>query len=143
VEQLGADRTADRAPYAGVWVRRDALARASSASALAGNLRGAPGCTIEEMLRLRHEQYPSEVVPVTTASILPRGNFRVWIEGAGWSSILGGRSGADVAFTDRAGYHWIRRALGKLQEIPEDPLTYFQRWEMYGPYDLQTPEPVE
>jgi hypothetical protein len=105
-------------------------------------IQGAGPRTIEEMLELR-QQSPDQLVPVTTASILPKGAFQVWIAGVGWSSIMAGRSGADVAFTDRAGTHWIRRALGKLEELAEDPFTYFQRWEMYGPYELQTPEPLK
>ena len=55
---------------------------------------------------------------------------------------MGGRSAAEVAFTDRAGKHWIRRGTGQLEPLPEDPIDYFQRLGLYGPYDLQTPERV-
>lgn len=79
---------------------------------------------------------------MTTVSILPGGLYRVWIEGSGWHQILSGRAGVDVAFTDRAGAHWIRRATGQLDEIPKPPLEYFQEWNFYGPHDFQSPERV-
>jgi hypothetical protein len=84
--------------------------------------------------------------PVTTASVLPpSGTYRVWVHGFWLNAAgggLGGRSAAEVAFTDRAGNHWIRRATGQLEELPEDPIDYFQRLGLHGPYDLQTPERV-
>lgn len=97
--------------------------------------------TIEEMCKIRHPQ-GREVrrLAVTTASILPGGIYRIWIRGIGWSRIKSGRFGAEVAFTDRAGSHWIRRATGNLIEIPEEPLMYFKQFGMSAPYDLQTPE---
>lgn len=84
--------------------------------------------------------------PMTTASVLPpSGTYRVWVHGfwlnAGGGG-MGGRSAAEVAFTDRAGKHWIRRATGQLEELPEDPIAYFQRLGLHGPHDLQTPERV-
>lgn len=85
-------------------------------------------------------------IPITTVSILPGGTHRVWIPGARWFGAGGGglgvRSGAEVAFTDRAGKHWIRRATGRLEPLPEDPITYFESRRLYGPHDLQTPERV-
>jgi hypothetical protein len=80
--------------------------------------------------------------PVTTASILPPGRHRVWVGGIGWGRGMGGRPGAEVAFTDRAGRHWIRRATGRLEEIPKEPFEYFKEWGLFGPYDLQNPEPI-
>jgi hypothetical protein len=79
-------------------------------------------------------------IPMTIVSILPSGTFRVWVPFAG--NVMAGRFGAEVAFTDRAGIHWIRRATGKLEEIPKDPLKYFQDRGLYGPYDLVTPDRV-
>jgi hypothetical protein len=78
--------------------------------------------------------------PITTASILPGGTYRVWIDKVGWGRIINGRLGAEVAFTDRAGSHWIRRATGQLEELAIAPLEYFKKWNMYGPHDLQTPQ---
>jgi hypothetical protein len=98
--------------------------------------------TIEEMCKIRHPQGREVRLAVTTASILPGGTYRIWIRGTGWSRIRSGRFGAEVAFTDRAGSHWIRRATGNLIEIPEEPLIYFERYGMSAPYDLQTPERI-
>lgn len=117
-------------------------------------LQGAGPRSMEEWLEFqrqrdeRRDQPPGDIptftrVPVITASILPpKGVFRVWIPGVGWSAILSGRSGAEVAFTDRAGAHWIRRAGGLLEELPEDPIDYFHRRGFYSPYELYTPERV-
>jgi len=80
--------------------------------------------------------------PVTTVSILPGGTHRVWIRGTGWTAAMGGRPGAEVAFTDRAGTSWIRRATGELEELDGEPFTYFTRYGLYGPYDLQTPQRI-
>jgi hypothetical protein len=55
---------------------------------------------------------------------------------------MSGRSGAEVAFTDRNNTHWIRRATGQLEELDEDPLRYFAQLGFYGPHDLQTPERI-
>jgi hypothetical protein len=103
-------------------------------------IQGAGPRSIEEMLKLRYASQPPQPAPVMTSGILPPGDSRVWIGGTGWSAILSGRSGAEVAFTDRSGGNWIRRATGTLEELPEDPLTYFSRFGMYGPHEFQVPE---
>ena len=54
---------------------------------------------------------------------------------------LRGRNGAEIAFTDRSGSHWIRRPSGELQEIDDGPRAYFGKLGLHGPYDLQSPEP--
>jgi len=64
----------------------------------------------------------------------------VWVRGAGWWRGMSGKSGVDVAFTDRAGSHWIRRATGELIELPQPPLNYLQPYGLHGPHDYQTPE---
>jgi hypothetical protein len=105
-------------------------------------IQGAAPHTLEEMLKFRRrDTYQS--VPVTTLSILPPGRSRGGIGGTGWTSIMSGRAGAEIAFTDRAGAHWIRRATGKLDELAVDPLTYFEQFGFYGPHDFDTPEPVD
>ena len=81
--------------------------------------------------------------PTVLLSILPPGRWRIWISGSSWG-ILSGRVGAEVAFTDRAGAHWIRRAKGNLEELPIPPFDHFEKSGMYGPpYDYQMPIPVE
>ena len=57
-------------------------------------------------------------------SVLPPGRWKVGIR-SGWHG--GSRfPGAEVAFTDRAGVHWIRRATGKLEEIQEPAIDHFK-----------------
>lgn len=59
------------------------------------------------------------------------------------SSILAGRSGAEIAFTDRAGRHWIRRALGgNVEPLQMDPFAHFRQFGLYPPYELETPEKI-
>ena len=41
------------------------------------------------------------------------------------SSIMQGRLAVEVAFTDRAGQHWIRRSTGHLAEISQSPIDYY------------------
>ena len=48
----------------------------------------------------------------------------------------------EVAFTDRAGASWIRRATGTLEELPKATLDYFGDFHLDGPYEFQTPERV-
>lgn len=109
-------------------------------------IQGAAPRTMEEWLHARQGsadlQTDYRPLPITTASILPPGKSVVWIEGTGWSAHLSGRSGAEVAFTDRAGSHWIRRASGQLVELPQSPFRYFTRHGLMSPYELQTPEPL-
>lgn len=79
--------------------------------------------------------------PIATASILPPGMHRVWVGGVKWAMGSGfNRSGAEVAFTDRSGNHWIRRATGQLEELQDDPFSHFQQLGLHAPLDLQTPE---
>jgi hypothetical protein len=94
--------------------------------------------TIEDWLEYRNREQESGRrgdVGITTASILPSGRYRVWIDGR-WRE-QGARPGAEVAFTDRAGSHWVRRATGQLEELAEDPITHYLG---DGPHLLQTPE---
>jgi hypothetical protein len=52
---------------------------------------------------------------------------------------MAGRAGAEVAFTDRGGAHWVRRGWGDLEELGRPP---FETFGLAGPYDLVTPEPI-
>lgn len=105
-------------------------------------IQGAAPRTTEDMMKLRLGGDQYQGLPTTTLSILPPGRCRAWISGTGWTSIMAGRAGAEIAFTDRAGAHWIRRATGELDELPVDPLEYFKQFNFYGPYEYQTPEPL-
>lgn len=109
-------------------------------------IQGAAPRTMEEWLDAwrRNSDYREayRAVPITTASILPPGKSVVWIQGMGWSTHLSGRSSAEIAFTDRAGVHWIRRANGDLVELSDGPLKYFQSRGLTAPFELQTPEPL-
>ncbi len=108
-------------------------------------IQGAAPRTIEQWLETREnavEQGRQLQVPVTTVSILPPGKSVIWVQGSGWSQHLSGRSGAEIAFTDRAGLHWIRRASGQVTELSENPFQYFASYGLKAPYELQTPEPL-
>jgi hypothetical protein len=101
-------------------------------------IQGTAPRTIESWLETRK----GKLYPVTTASILPPGKSRVWVPGSGWSRHLSGRSSAEIAFTDSAGIHWIRRSDGCLEEIPDSPLKYFSDRGLPAPFELQTPESI-
>lgn len=70
-------------------------------------------------------------------SVVPPGRWQVMVAG-GWGG-MHRRPGAEVAFTDCRGRHWIRRALGNLEEIQEDAATHLG----IVPPDLQVPEPYD
>ena len=65
------------------------------------------------------------LLPIGTTSILPSGTYRLWIYGRFRAGVLDSRYAAEVAFTDRAGAHWIRHATGQLEKLPEDPITHY------------------
>ncbi len=109
-------------------------------------IQGAAPRSIESWFELkrRAEQGHEQVSPPTPIlSIIPPGRWRIWIEGSAWG-VLSGRIGAEIAFTDRAGAHWVRRAKGNLEELPIPTLEYFEKHGMYGPpYDYQMPILIE
>jgi hypothetical protein len=86
------------------------------------------------------EQRGFRADPVTTSGIIPPGTWRVWIRGKGWTSIMAGRGGVDVAFVDRAGVSWVRRAMGPLEELSTRPLEHFAQHGLYGPHEFRAPE---
>jgi hypothetical protein len=94
--------------------------------------------TIKQVLEYRpHFGRYGLTVPITTASILPSGLHRVWIDGTSWGPIVAGAYGAEVAFTDRMGSHWVRGAGGSLRELYDDPVVHYLG---RGPHTLQIPE---
>lgn len=66
--------------------------------------------------------------------VLPPGRYVVGF-GGGWSH-LGFRPGAEIAFTDRNGKHWLRRANGPLRSIAADARRYYK---LEGPFEYATP----
>jgi hypothetical protein len=59
----------------------------------------------------------------------------VCVDGA-WNGMYS-RLGVEVAFTDRAGAHWVRRADGRLEQLPRGAFDYF---ELPRPLELTPPE---
>jgi hypothetical protein len=108
-------------------------------------IQGAAPKSIEAWFNLKKRSEPDTQVspPILLLSILPPGRWRIWIPASGWG-ITGGRIGAEVAFTDRAGAHWVRRATGELEELSAPPFKHFEEQGMYGPpYDYRIPVPVD
>jgi hypothetical protein len=68
--------------------------------------------------------------------VIPPGRWWVCVDG-GWNGMYP-RLGVEVAFTDRAGAHWVRRADGRLEELPRSAFDYF---ELPRPLELTAPEP--
>ena len=56
--------------------------------------------------------------------VIPPGRWRVHVDG-GWNGMYS-RLGVEVAFTDCAGGHWVRRADGRLEQIPRGAFDYFE-----------------
>jgi len=55
--------------------------------------------------------------PLATYSVIPPGQWRALaLPGFDWG--MSRAPGVEIAFTDRSGRHWIRRASGALAEIP-------------------------
>jgi hypothetical protein len=108
-------------------------------------IQGAAPESMEAWFELRKRSEPDNQVssPILLLSILPPGRWRIWLPASAWG-VLGGRIGAEVAFTDRAGAHWVRRGTGELEELPTSPFEHFEAHGMYGPpYDYRIPVPVD
>lgn len=80
--------------------------------------------------------------PATTAAILAPGRWRVQLPDSA-DFAMSYRPGSEVAFTDRAGVSWVRRASGALEELPTDTLHYFEEFGVEKPYEFQVPRPLE
>jgi hypothetical protein len=72
----------------------------------------------------RGEDYgPRNYQSVSVISVLPPGRWRVDVRG-GWHGMMR-RPGVEVAFIDRAGITWIRRATGTLEEVMLSPIDHY------------------
>ncbi len=69
-------------------------------------------------------------------AVIPPGRWQVCING-GWNGMYS-RLGVEVAFTDGVGAHWVRRADGRLEQLPRRAFDYFG---LARPADLTPPEP--
>jgi hypothetical protein len=69
-------------------------------------------------------------------AVIPPGRWQVCING-GWNGTYS-RLGVEVAFTDGAGAHWVRRADGRLEQLPRRAIDSF---EPSRPVELTLPEP--
>jgi hypothetical protein len=67
--------------------------------------------------------------------MIPPGRWQVCVDG-GWNGMYA-RLGVEVAFTDAAGAHWVRRADGRLEQLPRRAFDYFGPAR---PADLTPPE---
>ncbi len=56
-------------------------------------------------------------------SVIPPGMHYTSVAG-GWGG-MSAHPGVELAFTDRAGVHWLRSAEGTLTEIDESPVEYY------------------
>lgn len=80
---------------------------------------------------------------VALLNILPPGRWRVGVNiGGPHGNSDRPPFGAELAFTDRAGVHWIRRADGNLEELPQPPFECFAKLER-DRRDFQVPEAAE
>ncbi len=56
--------------------------------------------------------------------------------------MLSGGLGVDIAFADREGISWNRRASGELEELDKSSLEHFQDFGLHGPYGFTPLEAV-
>lgn len=87
-------------------------------------IQGAAPQTGEDLVRLRERSHGSDPERHQVAlAVLPPGQWRVRITG-GWGG-MHRMPGAEVAFNDRAGSAWVRRATGALDRLPAAPFDHF------------------
>lgn len=79
--------------------------------------------------------YPAEYRRILTA--LPPGEWQLAAP-KGWRGMCA-RPGVEIAFTDAHGVHWIRNAVGQLQESPVDAIKHY---EIELPYSSDRPTPA-
>jgi hypothetical protein len=71
----------------------------------------------EDYLHRGHNEF------VSVMSVLPPGRWRVSV-GGGWHG-MNRRPGVEIAFMDRAGITWIRRATGALEDVERSPIDHY------------------
>lgn len=87
----------------------------------------------------RGEDYVGEHPPFDcfqAIGVLPPGRWRVRVT-TGWRGMMR-QPGAEIAFTDRSGNHWVRRATGLLEELQAESFTHYN---IPLPIGLGPPEP--
>lgn len=82
--------------------------------------RGRDPATAEVIARAA-EQDDAESGLYRLFAVLPPGR---WVIGCFWSAGMLRLPVAEIAFTDAAGLHWIRRASGELQPLATDPVSH-------------------
>jgi hypothetical protein len=80
-------------------------------------IQGAGASTGKELVDRAHHQWQAAL------SVIPAGEYHTVVAG-GWRR-MGARPGVELAFTDRAGVHWLRAADGALREIAKPPVEYY------------------
>jgi hypothetical protein len=95
-------------------------------------LSGTPPKTGEEWV-----QHTKQMPFARAFGALPPGRWRVDVD-SGWGA-SGARPGVEVAFTDKAGRHWIRRADGRLDSIRDDAMTHYGIPGAFSLEGLDTP----
>jgi len=84
-------------------------------------VQGAGAHTAEALVRLGGSLVGDYVRLV---AVLPPGLWAVTVAG-GWGG-MHRAPGAEIAFTDRGGLHWVRRGLGSLDELTADAPTHYE-----------------
>jgi hypothetical protein len=90
----------------------------------------------EEYRRLRGEDERYFLDQQPTLGVIPPGRWRVHVPG-GWGGMMR-QPGAEIAFSDRGGRHWVRRATGELKRLPTNA---FDHYGLHPPFSLGPPEP--
>jgi hypothetical protein len=81
-------------------------------------IQGAAPATAKDVYELGRSEYGR------TLSLIPPGRHETCVAG-GWGG-MSVRPGTELAFSDRAGVHWLRAADGTLTEIPKPPVEYYE-----------------
>lgn len=99
-------------------------------------MQGAAPRTAEEIAKYSEGHRMRAIVQV-----LPPGNYKLVLPGPSNHPMQGqGHLGLEIAFTDGAGRHWIRRAAsGALKSLDTDPITHFGINRPLPPYNKIEP----
>jgi hypothetical protein len=93
-------------------------------------IAGRPGTpTIQHWLEHRDREpdiLSRPTVPITTASILPSGMYRIWIDSVDWGRVLSGAVGQSRLYRP-CGKPLDPPPTGQLEELAEDPISHYLR----------------